>query len=230
MNNDLKRISRLMSIITQFQTKRLITANDLAIKFDVTKRTIYRDLKVLEEAGVPILTEEGKGYTLMDGYKMPPIMFSEEETNALITAEKIVQKNTDTSFVKQYTEAMNKIKAILRYDTKDKANLLGERIAYIKNKNNYSINLLSKIQAVITNFQLVEITYSSLEKNEQTKRKVEPFALYNTQDNWVLVAFCRLRKDFRAFRLDRINNIIVLEENFQPHKMTLQKYFASCEN
>jgi predicted DNA-binding transcriptional regulator YafY len=230
MNNDLKRISRLMAIITQFQTKRLITANDLAIKFDVTKRTIYRDLKVLEEAGIPILTQEGKGYTLMDGYKMPPIMFSEEETNALITAEKIVQKNTDTSFVKQYNEAMNKIKAILRYDTKDKANLLGERIAYIKDKNNYSINLLSNIQAVITNFQLVEITYCSLEKNEQTKRKVEPFALYNTQDNWVLVAFCRLRKDFRAFRLDRIDNIIVLEENFQPHKMTLQKYFASCEN
>jgi predicted DNA-binding transcriptional regulator YafY len=86
-DNDTKRLSRLVAILTQLQTRRLITSTKLAEKFGVSTRTIYRDLKALEQAGVPILTEDGKGYTLMEGYKIPPIMFSENQANALILAE-----------------------------------------------------------------------------------------------------------------------------------------------
>ena len=72
-NKDTKRLSRLTAILTILQTQRLLTASALANKFLVSNRTIYRDIKALEQAGVPILTEEGEGYSLMEGYKIPPV-------------------------------------------------------------------------------------------------------------------------------------------------------------
>lgn len=229
MNDNTKRLSRLTTILTQLQTKRLLTASELANKFSVSIRTIYRDIKALEDAGVPIFTEEGKGYCLMEGYRIPPVMFTESEANALITAEQLILKNKDASFVKEYTEAISKIKSVLRYSTKDKANLLSNRVVFRYNiDNNKTSNFLSTLQLALTNFNCVEMNYSN-DKSEITKRIIEPFALYNTQENWVLVAFCQLRKDFRAFRLDRIQNLNVLDKQFVPHKITLQEYFEKCK-
>lgn len=91
-HTDTKRLSRLTAILLQLQTQRIITAPALADKFNISVRTIYRDIKALEQAGVPILTEEGKGYTLMEGYKVPPVMFTESQANALILAEQLVLK------------------------------------------------------------------------------------------------------------------------------------------
>jgi len=88
------------------QTKRILTSTTLAEKFSVSVRMIYRDINALEHTGVPILTEDGKGYSLMEGYKMPPVMFTENEANALITAKQLVLKNRDSSLIKEYTEAM----------------------------------------------------------------------------------------------------------------------------
>ena len=204
-NKDTKRLSRLTAILTQLQTKRLLTASELASRFFVSNRTIYRDIKALEQAGVPILTEEGKGYTLMEGYRVPPIMFTESEANALITAEQLILRNKDTSFVKEYSEAINKIKSVLRHNTKDKANLLSDRVVFRQNSaNDRTSNLLSTLQLALTNFNLVKIKYHSPDTNQTTERMIEPFAINSTQENWMLIAFCRLRTDFRAFRLDRI--------------------------
>jgi predicted DNA-binding transcriptional regulator YafY len=228
-DNDTKRLSRLTAILTQLQTKRLLTASELAIKFSVSNRTIYRDIKALEQAGVPILTEDGKGYTIMEGYRIPPVMFTESEANALITAEQLVLKNKDASFVKEYTEAINKIKSVLRNSTKDKANLLSNRTVFRQNGDNEKTsNYLSTLQLALTNFNLIKIKYSS-DTNQITERIIEPFAIYNTQENWLLIAFCRLRKDFRAFRLDRIQSLTVLIETFEPHKITFQEYFEICK-
>ena len=225
----LKRLSRLTTILTQLQTKRLLTASELANKFSVSNRTIYRDIKALEEAGVPILTEEGKGYCLMEGYRIPPVMFTESEANALITAEQLILKNKDASFVKEYKEAISKIKSVLRYNIKDKANLLSNRVVFRYNiDNNQTSNYVSTLQLALTNFNCIEVNYSN-DKSEISIRIIEPFALYNTQENWVLVAFCQSRKDFRAFRLDRIQNLKVLNRQFIPHKITLQEYFEKCK-
>lgn len=228
--NDIKRLSRLTTILTKLQTKRLLTASELASKFSVSRRTIYRDIKALEEAGVPILTEVGKGYLLMEGYRVPPVMFTESEANALITAEQLVLKNKDVSFVKEYTEAIHKIKSVLSSSTVDKANLLSDRIVFINHSNkSHTSSLLSSLQLALTNFNCSEIAYCSIDKNEVTKRIIEPFALYNTHENWILVAYCRLRKDLRAFRLDRIRRLKILDEHFEPHKITLQEYFELCK-
>ncbi|TGN22578.1 helix-turn-helix transcriptional regulator [Empedobacter tilapiae] len=231
MNDNIKRLSRLTAILTQLQTKKILTASQLAIKFSVSNRTIYRDIKALEEAGVPILTEDGKGYYLMDGYRIPPIMFTESEANALITAEQLILKNKDTSFVKEYSEAINKIKSVLRYSTKEKVNMLSNRVVFRYNTdNNRTSNYLSTLQLSLTNFNCCEVEYFSNEKKEFTKRIIEPFALYNTQENWILVAFCQLRNDFRAFRLDKIQYLKVLNKQFEPHKMTIQDYFEMCKS
>ena len=224
-DNDTKRLSRLTAILTQLQTKRLLTSTSLAEKFGVSVRTIYRDIRALEQAGVPILTEEGKGYTLMEGYKIPPIMFTETQANALILAEQLVLKNKDTSFIKDYTEAIDKIKAVLKQTEKDKANLLANRTRFEQNINRErNSNNLSELQFALTNFLLIKIEYSN-EENKISKRTIEPFALISTQENWLMVAWCRLRKEFRYFRLDRIKKMEILSEKFTPHKLTLQEYF-----
>jgi predicted DNA-binding transcriptional regulator YafY len=228
-DNNTKRLSRLTAILTILQTKRLLTASELANKFSVSNRTIYRDIKALEQAGVPILTEDGKGYTLMEGYRIPPVMFTESEANALITAEQLILKNKDASFVKEYSEAINKIKSVLRNNTKHKANLLSDRTVFRQNAENFrTSNYLSTLQLALTNFNFVKIKYHSADSNQTTERTIEPFAIYSTQDNWLLIAFCLLRKDFRAFRLDRIQNLTTLNEHFEPHKLTLQEYFEIC--
>ncbi|TBO43567.1 helix-turn-helix transcriptional regulator [Pedobacter kyonggii] len=230
IENDTKRLSRLTAILIQLQTKRLLTASELANKFSVSVRTIYRDIKALQHAGVPILTDEGKGYTLMEGYRIPPVMFTESEANALITAEQLILKNKDASFVKEYSEAINKIKSVLRNNTKDKVNWLSNRIVFRQNSgNNRTSDYLSAIQLALTNFNLIKIRYNSSDTCQTTERTIEPFAVYSTQENWLLIAFCLLRKDFRSFRLDRIQNFTILNEKFEPHQMTLQEYFEICK-
>lgn len=223
-DNDTKRLSRLTAILTQLQTKRLLTSTALADKFGVSVRTIYRDIRTLEQAGVPIITEDGKGYTLMEVYRIPPVMFTESQANALITAEQLVLKNKDTSFIKDYTEAIDKIKTVLKYSIQDKANLLSERTRFDQNINRErNSNNLSDLQFALTNFRLTKIEYTN-EQNKTTTRHIEPFALLSTE-NWLLVAYCRLRKEFRFFRLDRIKKMEVLTDKFEPHGMTLQEYF-----
>jgi predicted DNA-binding transcriptional regulator YafY len=224
-NNDTKRISRLTAIVTQLQTKRLLTASELASRFSVSVRTIYRDIRALEQAGIPIYVEEGKGYSMMEHYRLPPVMFTESEANALITAEQLVLNNKDSSFVKDYAAAIDKIRSVLIRDIRDKANLLSERTQFtqINNIERTSSNL-SALQFALTNFYLTRIEYIN-EANETTNRTIEPFALLSTRSNWLLVAWCHLRQEFRYFRLDRIKKLEVLSEKFTPHNLTLQEYF-----
>jgi len=225
-DNDTKRLSRLTAILTQLQTKRLLTATELAKKYAVSVRTIYRDIKALEEAGVPILTEEGKGYSLMEGYRIPPVMFTEREANALITAEQLVRRNKDVSFIQDYTSAVSKIKSVLRYNTQDKANLLASRIFVWFNADTTRSDYLSALQLALTNYELVKIEYMTADRPEVTARIIEPFALYHTMDNWIVIAWCRLRNDYREFRLDRIRKLTNTTEHFEPHTMTLEEYYV----
>lgn len=228
MTEDKPRLSRLTAIVTQLQSKRIVTAKEISEKHNVSIRTVYRDIRTLEKSGIPIVTEEGKGYSIMEGFKIPPIMFTQEEANALITAEQIIKKNKDQSLIEQYESAILKIKSILKYSQKEKAELLTNRIQVRNNhENRKTSNYLIHLQSAVSNYQSVKIDYLSLE-NEQSQREIEPFALYTTQDNWVLIAFCKLKNDFRAFRIDCIQNLQILERHFEPHKMTLQQYLEKC--
>ncbi len=225
MDKEKPRLARLTTILTQLQSKRMLTARELSEKHGVSIRTIYRDIRTLEKSGVPIVTEEGKGYSLLEGYKLPPVMFTESEANALITAEQIINKNTDASFSRQYSNAIEKIRSILKYTQKDKVSLLQDRI-YIRaqQEEDQQSDHLMNIQSAIVNYQLIHLTYHSLQ-NKESIRMVEPFALLHTQGNWLLIAFCRLRKSFRTFRLDCIKSLTLSSDHFEAHKISLQEYF-----
>jgi len=222
------RLARLTAILTQLQSRKLLTAREIAEKHQVSIRTVYRDIRTLEQSGVPIITEEGRGYSLMSGYQLPPIMLTEEEANALITAEKLVLKNKDESFVKHYKEAITKIKSVLRHNQKEKINLLEERVHFRTNpKDEKTSKYLITLQSAITNSNLTQIEYLSLQ-GQSSSRTIEPFALYSTQENWILIAFCRERQAFRAFRLDCIQKLLIQATHFEPHTMTLLEYFEEC--
>jgi predicted DNA-binding transcriptional regulator YafY len=223
---DIKRLIRLTAILTQLQSKRVVTAKKLEEKFGVSNRTIYRDIKTLENAGVPIITEEGKGYSIMEGYRLPPIMFTEDEANALLTAELIIQSSKDSSLIEKFSEAISKVRAVIPNKIKSRTERLEQKMGitntYIDTspKSTY----LLEIQKALLEYLVISIDYKD-KTGQSTKRNIEPFAIYSTQNNeWVMVAFCRLRKDFRTFSLISIVQLITTTEKFEPHKMTFKQY------
>lgn len=223
-DNHTKRLSRLTAILTFLQSKKIISATILSGKFNVSVRTIYRDIKALEEAGIPILTEEGKGYSIMDGYRIPPVMFSENEALSLITLEQIVMRMYDSSLKREFHSAITKIKAVLRLYNKEKAEILSQRLFIGKNfESETKSNCLIDLQNALVNQHCIKIHYTSAEGISE--RIIEPFSFYyNPEDNWLMAAFCRLRNDFRIFRIDRISEWSVLEEKFDLHQMTMQQF------
>ncbi|HZB12127.1 MAG TPA: HTH domain-containing protein, partial [Chryseolinea sp.] len=106
----MNRIDRLTAILIQMQTKRVVKAEEIADRFEISLRTVYRDVKALMEAGVPIGSEAGKGYFIVDGYHLPPVMFTQEEGSAMLFAGKLVEKMTDKSIRKEFESALLKIK------------------------------------------------------------------------------------------------------------------------
>lgn len=230
-DTDTKRLTRLLAILVHLQTKRIVTAPELAQRFAVSVRTIYRDIRSLERADVPIGTEEGRGYFLADGYRLPPVHFTEEEANAIITAEQLTLHNKDGLLACHYTDAVQKVKAVLQTDIRDRANLLADRLKLYGNSGRETTSFcLTTLQKALTNHTLVRLVYRSLSR-QRTVREVEPFALLlSSEADWLLVAWCRLREAYRIFRVDHIEQTTVLPETFMPHKLTLQAYFSTLKN
>lgn len=225
MANDLKRLPRLSAILTYLQAGKLVTAPFLAKKFGVNVRTIYRDIRALEESGVPVVTEEGRGYSLVEGYRIPPVMFTEREAFALITAEQIISRYKDASFVTEFTNAITKIKSVLLQHSKLRADLLAESMYIGKNfGGETTTNSLIDMQLAVTGQRLIFITYQSGD-NPSSQRQIDPYLLYHSDDgNWVLVAFCHLRNDFRSFRLDRITQYSIQSARFLPDQKAFHRF------
>lgn len=226
IENDIKRIDRLTALLTLLQSKRFISADKLSEKFGVSNRTIYRDIKTLNSAGVPIFTVEGKGFSIMDEYRIPPVMFTEEEANALLTAELIIQSCKDISLINKFSEAIAKVKAVIPTKIKLKTEQLEQKIGITNTYIDQSpkSKYLVEIQNALVEYLVVEIEYTN-KLGQSTKRKIEPFAVYsNKKNDWVIIAYCRLRKEFRAFSLLNIDTLKTSNETFEPHKMTFTEY------
>lgn len=223
MTNEIPRLSRLTSILLMLQSNKAISISSITAKYRISKRTAYRDIKALEQAGVPIFNNE-KGFSLMDTYNLPPIMFSEEEANTLITIEKIIENHNDKSLIKNYENAISKIKATLKYSKKEKVEFLSDRIKVLKKDKNKSDNL-ETIQKAIVNQNKLKISYCSIYKNELTERTIEPLGLYFTNENWIMIAWCNLRHDNREFRIDKIQQIQSCNQTFH-REFELSDYFS----
>lgn len=215
----MKRLDRLTSILLQLQSKKIVKAQMLAEKYEVSLRTIYRDMLSLQEAGVPIGAQEGIGYFLVDGYHLPPVMFTDQEANALLMGEKLTAQLTDSVVKKNFEEAMDKIRSVLPDASSDKLNTLSDNMSILRNTNSEASNpVLSEIQTALTQKKSLNLKYYSNYKGEVSEREVEPIGLVFYSDAWHLMAWCLMRKDYRDFRTDRIGKIRISDNAYDRDK------------
>jgi predicted DNA-binding transcriptional regulator YafY len=224
----MNRIDRLLGIILLLQSKKVVRSSDISEYFNISRRTVYRDINALSEVGVPLSAEPGEGYSLVEGYYLPPVMFTHGEASALLLGTEFVIKKSDASYKKDAQSALLKIKSILKNDTKDFLDKINQS-TIIFEKSVTGKNILQSIQNSIANNTLIRIKYFSLSKNEITDRIIEPKGLIHYAENWRIIAFCRLRKDFREFRINRIKSIMFLSEKFTNKKNFSLKEFISKE-
>lgn len=164
----MNRINRVTSILIQLQSKKIIPAKEIAQRFNISLRTVYRDIRTLEEAGIPIGSEAGKGYFLVEGFLLPPVMFTAAEVGALITAGKFLNCHGDESFIKDFDSAMYKIKSILKHGEKNYAQELENSINVYSTsgqKNTLADNVIAAIQTAICNKRVPAFLFAMYEKD-----------------------------------------------------------------
>lgn len=231
----MNRIDRVTAILIQLQSKRVVKAQEIADRFNISLRTVYRDLKTLDEAGIPLSGEAGIGYSIMEGYRLPPVMFTSEEATALLTAEKLIEKLTDSATMDVYRAAMFKIKAVLRLDERDHLELMGRHIEVIESpqyaKTKSDPSYLQQILKAIAKRHLLNIDYFSKHSQEKNNRNVEPVGIFLMGRYWYLVAWCCLRNDYRTFKVENIRYLSVTEIPFDKEHPMLQSFLnkMSCE-
>ncbi len=218
----MNRTDRLVAIVMVMQGRRLVRAEDLAGQFEVSVRTIYRDIDGLCEAGVPITGEAGVGYSLVKGYHLPPVMLTADEASALFLGAELARKLTDQSLAGPVTQALDKLRAVLPRDRKQQIETLGRRtVVYARRKGIASASSeggLMCVQEAVVAQRVLKLGYKALGEDEPTSRSVEPLGIVFYGGAWTLVAWCRLRKGYRHFRIDRMQQIEVLAESF-PSRM-----------
>lgn len=224
----MNRIDRLAAMLIQLQSKPLVKAQDMAEKFSISLRTVYRDIRALEEAGVPVIGEAGTGYRLMEGYKLPPIMFNQDEASALLTAAKLMQSMSDEPSSKHYNSALDKIKAVLRMSEKEHISEIDQHVAVVTHpafvhQKPEELHLHKILKAIATSC-IIQFQYSSIGKGETLQRKAEPIGIYYQGSHWYLVAFCHLRMDYRNFRTDRLSKLIITDEKMTQTHPPLQDF------
>jgi predicted DNA-binding transcriptional regulator YafY len=225
----LNRIDRLHAILTHLQSKKRVTAQEIADRFNISLRTVYRDVKALEESGVPVIGEAGSGYTVMEGYRLPPVMFTQEEASALLLGAKLAEFQTDASVKKHFNAALYKIKAVLRTTDKEHMDQLNDQITVLSRlpEDDSSGRYLLDLQKALGEKRVLKIRYQSGEE-AVTERTVEPIGLCHYGQAWHLIAWCHLRNNYRDFRVSRIQNLQMLDTNFEPDAHpSLQEYLQA---
>jgi predicted DNA-binding transcriptional regulator YafY len=226
----MNRIDRIAAILIQLQSRRITKAQDIANRFCISLRTVYRDVRTLEEAGIPIIGEAGIGYSIMEGYRLPPVMFTREEAIAFLTAEKMVEQLTDSANSANYRSAMYKIKSVLRNSEKDLLENMDNRIEVLRGRRNIGISpeldLIQPILKSIAENKVIALNYFSHYRQVDTERNVEPVGVFYLDGYWHLIAYCRMRDDYRDFRLDRVSAIRLTEDHYQRKHPPLKQYIG----
>ncbi|GEO04699.1 transcriptional regulator [Adhaeribacter aerolatus] len=211
MNPDnLNRFDRIVAILIHLQSGRVVKAQELADRFQVSLRTVYRDIRSLEASGVPISGEAGVGYSLMEEYRLPPVMFTQEEASSFVAAEKLMQKFSDKSLGAYHESAMYKVKAALKGKAKDRVAALETQIWVNFGQELFNQNTPDALNILLDSIaekKQVMLQYQSLYSDASTNRFIEPVGLFNENNYWYVMAFCHLRAAYRQFRTDRILEI-----------------------
>jgi predicted DNA-binding transcriptional regulator YafY len=223
------RINRLVGTMLLLQSRRVIRAEDIAEHFGISVRTVYRDLKVLEDAGLPLAAEAGRGYSIVDGYHLPPVMFTQEEASALFIGGAFVERLTDESLEKHIRSALLKVRTVLPPEKREFIERLQQSVAIYTRPafdSGESPECLAQVQDALVRRRVLRIDYYAGYNDSHSQRDVEPLGMLFYGDNWHLIAHCRLREDTRDFRLDRVRSIQSLDESFPEHReFSLRRYF-----
>lgn len=218
----MNRIDRLTAILMQLQTRRILPGREIAERFSISLRTVYRDIRTLEHSGVPIGVEPGQGYFLAPGYHLPPVMFTDQQARALLLGGKLIEKFSGLATNRDYACALDKIKAAIGDPKKEDLDALSAHIQILKpcplTQEAFPQDLLPEILAILARNMVAHISYTSGYKSETTRRVIEPLGLCFYGEHWHLLAFCRLRQDYRDFRLDRIHSVDLPGEVFDPSR------------
>ncbi len=232
----MNRTDRLVAMVMFLQGRRVVKADELAAHFEVTVRTIYRDVSALSEAGVPVVGEAGVGYSLVKGYHLPPVMFTAEEAMALFVGGELVKQFSDASMSEPMDSALLKIRSVLPRERQDDIERLNRAIAVFgrgRLPSGLDQRTLLPIQQAIVSRRVLRMNYRGRERGP-TLREVEPLGVAFHHAAWYLVAWCRLRADFRYFKLERLRGLEVLAERFEARPdFSLREYLAkamSCED
>lgn len=210
----MRRADRLFQIVQLLRVRRFATAADLADELEVSVRTIYRDIAALSRSGVPVEGEAGVGYRLQRGYELPPLTFNAEELEALTIGARFVRSQEDDELAAAARSALGKIEAVLpsalAATLRDVPVFAPRRIWA-----NPGAGHLGVLRRALADHAKVHFGYTRAD-GAPSERTVRPLALCYWGTSWTLAAWCELRTDYRNFRLDRMEQVALLEERFEP--------------
>ncbi|NRD74739.1 YafY family transcriptional regulator [Shewanella sp. VB17] len=200
----MRRADRLFQLVQILRYRRLTTAKELAERLEVSTRTVYRDVQDLCLNGIPIEGEAGVGYLLRQEVNVPPLMFNEEELEAIQVGMRMVQAWGGKELASASRQAMIKVEAVLPVRLQEYQSLMFAPDFYIDSNEFKFLDILRKTSR--------EREYLSIEyqdaKQASSQREIRPLAIYFWKGTWTLLAWCELRHDFRNFRVDRIIQIL----------------------
>ena len=227
----LNRTERLFALVLLLQTRPHLTSRDLAKHFDVSRRTIFRDLRALSESGVPLTYAEGGGYEILEGYELPPLMLTAREAATLVVGAEFVKLQPDPSLRKDADQVSLKIMAVLPKQIREYIEALRDSTVldpYWLRTSEATEDEQGRwytLSEAVAQQRAVIMEYYVASRDEVTRRTVDPLGLVYYSDHWNLIAFDHLRKDIRNFRLDEIRWMRVLSETFKrPEGFDLSKH------
>jgi predicted DNA-binding transcriptional regulator YafY len=221
------RSQRLLELIQMLRRHRQpVSGQALADELSVSLRTVYRDIQTLIGQGATIDGEAGLGFVLRPGFVLPPLMFSDEELEALVLGLRWVAQRTDASFEHAAMNALAKIAAVLPDDLRN--NVEGIGLIAVPSRDADARHDLAPIRAAIRSEQMVVLDYADV-KGDHTRRTVWPIALAFFENSRVLAAWCELRQDFRHFRIDRIIALHETGQRYPQRRRVLMKQWREIE-
>lgn len=197
----MRRAERLFRLVRELRARGVCRAEDLAAYFEISVRTVYRDIAHLQGSGLPIEGEAGVGYLLRPGFDLPAMTFTFEQLDALAIGLSFVEVAGDTSLVEAAREVRAKLQAALPVPEQRK---LEDAPLFASRRDGRASPLLKLIRRAIRERNVLSLSYRNSAGNTSTRR-VRPLAIWAFTDGWLFVGWCELRRDFRAFRLDRIS-------------------------
>lgn len=225
----MRRADRLFQIIQNLHHDRVVTARHLAQELEVSERTIYRDIQDLSLSGVPITGEVGVGYRLLRGFQLPPLMFTEEELEALLLGARMVRAWTDKGLTRAAHQALQKIEHVIPEKLKPYMDRQEIIVPDFPMEGQVGEQFMI-VRMAIRQQHKIHFDYTR-EDGQHSNRIVHPLGLFYWGKVWTLVAWCELRDAFRHFRLDRMVGCENIADIFEsvPGR-TLQDYLnIECE-